>query len=66
MDGTEMDFTKWSNGAPKKDWNGELCGQMYTTGVLHHADGNTYWNDVRCNRTMRYFVCKTMMILEKL
>ncbi|EPB80715.1 lectin C-type domain protein [Ancylostoma ceylanicum] len=66
VDGTEMNFKKWSTGEPNNLENKEGCGQMYTYGVPRHPEGNTYWNDVWCNRTMRYFVCKTVLIIEKL
>ncbi|KIH46501.1 hypothetical protein ANCDUO_23446, partial [Ancylostoma duodenale] len=64
VDGT---FTKWSIGEANNVANAEGCAQMYTAAISHHKTGagSTYWNDVRCNRRMRYFIRKVMVIWEK-
>ncbi|EYB86920.1 hypothetical protein Y032_0271g895 [Ancylostoma ceylanicum] len=59
VDGTEMDFKLWTSGEPNNYGGNEDCGHMY----IYDAPS---WNDVRCNRRMRFFICKTVMIIEKL
>ncbi|KIH55313.1 hypothetical protein ANCDUO_14531 [Ancylostoma duodenale] len=58
--GRVLRFQKWSAGEPNNMWGEEECAQMYTRDVIAPTDGegDSYWNDVRCDRVMRFFVCK--------
>ncbi|KAL6740154.1 hypothetical protein Aduo_013539 [Ancylostoma duodenale] len=61
VDGTEMNFTRWSVGEPNNSGGNEGCAEMFIYSISSVRD--TYWNDIPCSRTMRFFVCKLLRVL---
>ena len=58
LDYSDFSYTKWDDGEPSEEWNGqpEDCLAIYKTG---------YWNDDSCNIDRHGYVCQVTQPFEK-